>query len=116
MSALAQIREVITGGFKEGQVWTISTDNAPREQVRVKWKPIWYPVGEWVDEFGKKVVITNNFRFNYNNIPHICIFVMVESGGGHGEGSAVGKVPKYFREDTLQESYNPADIFVDVLL
>lgn len=115
-SALTQIREVIIGGFKEGQTWTISTNNPTQTQTRVKWKSVYYPIGEWVDEFGKKVVITDNFRFTYNNTPHICIFVEVESGGGHGESSVAGKVPKYFREDNLQQSYNPSDIFVDVLL
>lgn len=116
MDALTQIREVIKGGFKEGQTYIVPANNPQPRTARVKWKPAWYPIGEWVDEFGKKVIIADNFRFTYNNIPHICIFVKVESGGGHGEGSCSGKVPKYFREDNLQESYNPSDIFVDVLL
>jgi hypothetical protein len=77
--------------------------------MRIRWKSIYWPYGEWKQEDGTTVPnMPANFRAVYNDRVIIVTSVNQTSPPGHGEGSVTSAVPFYIYEDTM-ESFDPRD-------
>lgn len=81
--------------------------------VKIKWKSIYYPLGEWVYENGYKCDIKGNFRCKVDGVKCIVVMKSVTTPSGHGEPSMTSDQPTAIREDTL-EVVDIKDKFVDV--
>lgn len=73
---------------------------------KIKWKEIYYPIGEWIDVFERKVEIEGNFKCIINGIDAICIMNKITTPLGHGESSISSFIPKFYDYETLKEIEN----------
>ena len=65
---------------------------------KLKWKRVYFPIGEWVDEIGDVInVIDYNFRAFYGGVE--ILVLMIDKSC---EGITCG-VPHYFNSSTLGE-------------
>lgn len=84
--------------------------------MKVKWKSIYYPIGELVDcETGKKCELSAEIRRDYCSIDGrkvIFAFINQASQSGHGEPSISANTPAYFYADTLEQA--PIDSVVEI--
>lgn len=82
--------------------------------MKIKWKSIYYPLGEWNDEECNEVKIeANNFKAVLKNRDIIVLMVEEEGGGGHGDPRFKGKAPKYIYADTLEDTDIKYGDFID---
>lgn len=84
--------------------------------MKVKWKIIYYPIGELVDcETGAKRELSAEIRRNHCSIGGrkiIFVFTIASCPAGHGEPAMSAEVPAYFYDDTLEPA--PRDSIVEI--
>ena len=80
--------------------------------MKIRWKNVYFPIGEWIDESGVTAKITGNFKCKYQGRDLICTMSQARCDGGHGEPSITANVPSFIDAETL----GPVDVdgFVDV--
>lgn len=81
--------------------------------MKIKWKNVYYPMGEWVNEQGEKVEgPKGNFRARVGDKVILVIMHAVHTPPGHGESSMTGNQPCYLDQITL-EPIDIGDAFID---
>ncbi|OAT32004.1 hypothetical protein M975_1896 [Buttiauxella brennerae ATCC 51605] len=82
--------------------------NIPKEKVKplpgmkVKWKDVYFPFGDWINDAGDVVDITNGFRAEFGGIRLIVMMTPNTSAPGHGEPSMTANRPSFIDEDALE--------------
>lgn len=85
-----------------------SEQDAPNEKVsplpgmKVKWKNVYYPFGEWLNEAGEEVDISKGFRAGFGGVNLIVMMTPATSSPGHGEPSMTANRPSFIDEDALE--------------
>ncbi len=81
--------------------------------MKIKWKNVYFPIGEWVDENGVKTQVDLNFRCKHEGRDLICTMIPARCGAGHGEPAMTANVPSFIDAETLAPV--EVDGFVDVV-
>jgi len=82
--------------------------------MKIKWKNIYYPVGNWVDKNGNVFKKAGNFRAKYKNNEILVVHTKIESKGGHGEGIISGFQPTFFDSETLKQIHIYKDEYIEI--
>lgn len=86
----------------------------PAPGMKVKWRSVYWPVGEWVDENGEVVDITRGFKAINNSAEILVVMSNKTSPSGHGEPSITAPVPLYIHAETLELLPLPTD-FIEII-
>lgn len=70
--------------------------------MKITWKSIYYPIGQWQDESGNEVLKSGNFKCKKDGVNLLCIMKDCKSDAGHGESAIISKVPSFINADTLK--------------
>lgn len=68
--------------------------------MKIKWKSVYWPLGEWQNEAGDKVEITGNFKAKYEGKDIIVNMVSQTSQAGHGDPAITASIPSFLDIDT----------------
>ncbi|HAS1181951.1 hypothetical protein [Enterobacter cloacae] len=82
---------------------------APAPGMKVKWRDIYWPVGEWVNEDGDIVEIAGNFRAISGEDDILVIMNNQTSRGGHGDPPITSPTPSFIHAETLESLPKPPD-------
>ncbi|MCU2432377.1 hypothetical protein [Enterobacter kobei] len=80
---------------------------APESGMKVKWRSVYWPIGEWVNEEGDVVEITKNFRAKSDDGEILVVMNNETSGGGHGDPAITSPTPSFIHADTLDSLPHP---------
>lgn len=73
----------------------------PQPGMRVKWRSIYFPIGEWVNDAGDVVDIVSSFRAKYGDKDILVVMQESMSPAGHGEPSMTAITPTFIDEKIL---------------
>ncbi len=86
--------------------------------MRIRWKNIYWPAGQWIDENGVRVQPSQeNFYATHEGRKIIVHRVPQTSPPSHGEASMTDTVPFYLYADTLEAfvpKLNPTETYSEV--
>lgn len=75
-----------------------------KSEMKIQWKFIYYPLGEWISEDGSIVPsMDSNFRAIYNGKEILVIYASANSGVSHGESNINSAIPVFIDADTLEQ-------------
>ncbi|MCW2477756.1 hypothetical protein [Candidatus Symbiopectobacterium sp. NZEC135] len=81
----------------------------PKSGMKVKWRSVYWPLGEWVNDSGDVVDITTNFKGHIAGKSILVIMNNSMSSPGHGEPSITAATPSYIDGESLDSLPEPLD-------
>lgn len=85
----------------------------PEPGMKIRWRNVYYPLGEWLDENGEQVEVTTGFRALFDSIKIIVMMGNASSAPGHGEPSITAMRPSFINEENL-ERIDIGDKFITI--
>lgn len=82
--------------------------------MKITWKSVYFPIGEWQNGKGTEIKIQGNFRCTHQGTNLLCIMYSVTSRGGHGEGSITDDIPAFVDAETLKPYQVKDGDFVEI--
>ena len=84
--------------------------------MKVKWKDIWYPTGQWMDDKDVVVQLEGNFfcKHEITGAMLICVMIPTKGPTGHGEAPHTAERPHFIQVEGLQNYEVPKGDWIEI--